>query len=320
MNLLFWKKKKNDGAGDTDKTEIAAARAGSAPPKPGWLGRLKAAMGRKRRQHDEEKAVLPAEREDKRDRPGDGIGAETARKPVKPGMFARLTGLFPRSKKTAPEEETKRHAGSRGKKSGEEPEQPPTPAVKSWKRPLLGLILLTLLAGVGFAAWNWLRPVQPPIAKPQEEPAAPETKEAEAPQPAPASGEEPAFAAPMTGTAAPQQALDATAAPDAAVAAPASPSAGEPQAAASGQAGEDVQAQIEVLKKQNQDMQAQIEALKKQGAHPANTAYRPNRIPPKDGVLIINGKDSKASAQALKHVIEEMNGDPESPDAKKAGK
>ncbi|MDD5330181.1 MAG: hypothetical protein PHX38_09265 [Sulfuricella sp.] len=321
MNLLFWKKKKAADAG-ADKTQIApAAEAEPVPAKPGWFGRLKGALGRKKPLPGAEKAEPSAGHGDRKHSADDG--AQTAGKPAKPGLFARLKGLFPRAKREPEKrgEELKRHAGSRGKNSAEEPERPPM-AVRSWKRPMLGLALLALFGGAGFAAWQWLLPAKPSTAH-EEKPTAPETRKAQAPQPesVPADGEatppqagEAAFAAPMTGTAAPQQALDA-AAPSEAATADAQP-AGE---TASGQ-GEDVQAQLEALKKQNQEMQAQIEALKKQGAHPASAAYRPGRIPPKDGVLIINGKDSKASAQALKHVIEEMNGGPENPDTKKAGK
>ena len=81
-------------------------------------------------------------------------------------------------------------------------------------------------------------------------------------------------------------------------------------------AGTEMQAQIEALRKQNQAMQAQIEALKKEGIQekPA-VAEAPNDRstgkaappPPGEGVLIISGKDTKASVQSLKQVIEEMN-------------
>lgn len=53
-------------------------------------------------------------------------------------------------------------------------------------------------------------------------------------------------------------------------------------------------------------MQAQIEALKKQPAV-ERSARSPVSATPREGVLIINGKDAKESAQGLKKAIEGMN-------------
>jgi predicted transcriptional regulator len=71
-------------------------------------------------------------------------------------------------------------------------------------------------------------------------------------------------------------------------------------------AEEDIQAQIEALKKHNQEMQAQIEVLKKKPTT-ARTANSISSGTPREGVLIINGKNTKESVQGLKSVIESMN-------------
>jgi len=68
---------------------------------------------------------------------------------------------------------------------------------------------------------------------------------------------------------------------------------------------DDVQVQIETMKKQHQEMQAQIEALKKQPAAPRSVR---SAAMPREGVLIIDGKNVKESAQGLKKAIESMNG------------
>lgn len=77
----------------------------------------------------------------------------------------------------------------------------------------------------------------------------------------------------------------------------------------------EMQAQMEELKKQNEEMARQLEALKKEsaqdgkgqeasaGATPENGASAGG----KDEVMVFSGKDPKASAQALKQAIEEMN-------------
>ncbi len=87
--------------------------------------------------------------------------------------------------------------------------------------------------------------------------------------------------------------------------APAKPAHGESE----------MQAQLEALKKQNEEMSKQLEALKKgksqdgkgheesAGATPENGSSAEG----KDDVMVFSGKDPKASAQALKQAIEEMN-------------
>lgn len=71
-----------------------------------------------------------------------------------------------------------------------------------------------------------------------------------------------------------------------------------------------MQAQIEALKKQNEQMHSQLEALKKTGQSDAQLASGAEGDPAttaSEGVLVLSGKDPKASAQALKLAIEAMN-------------
>lgn len=71
-----------------------------------------------------------------------------------------------------------------------------------------------------------------------------------------------------------------------------------------------MQAQIEALKKQNAQMHRQLEALKKTGQGETPETVSAESGPTKqanEGVLLFTGKDTKASAAALKQAIEEMN-------------
>lgn len=234
------------------------------------------------------------------------VATETNLMPAKPGFWTRLkSALSPSRKKSKPDqaEEPKPSAKQTGKKQrDEEPEPSDIPAEKPGKKLVIVLALLAPLVAAGgfFAVKKLLSPPQhqkaPPAknsasleAKVDGHPAPEPTKAAEhAPQP------EPKHALPEP---APQPA-DNAATP--AAEAPAPP-AKTPVADAPAPANKDIQAQIEALKKQNQEMQAQIEALKKQPARSTASAM------PREGVLIINGKNATESVQGLKSVIEEMN-------------
>lgn len=77
----------------------------------------------------------------------------------------------------------------------------------------------------------------------------------------------------------------------------------EPVAAAN-----EMEAQIEALRKQNQEMQKQIETLKARQEKPAAPgADARTAAQAGDEVLVINGKDPRKSAELLKKAIEEMN-------------
>lgn len=262
---------------------------------------------------------------------------EETEPPVKPGWLARLkSALLPARKKSKPdeEEESEQPARPAGKKHrDEEPEPPPPPARKPRKRLLVLALLIALAAGGGFTAREWM----PSLHKGDQKAPAPATasadkkKAAAEPAPEPVDNTVPApQAGAETPPAAPQPEQGAAAQPfseplAAGGTAPATaevlpPSANEePQLPAEAQSVEtthpaagDIQTQIEELKKQHQAMQAQIEALKKQKerqpAAVSSGRTRTGSPPPKDGVLIIGGKNAKESARSLKKVIEEMNG------------
>lgn len=261
--------------------------------------------------------------------------------PVKLGWLARLkAALLSARKKSKPgeEEEPERPARPAGKKHrDEEPEPPPPPARKPRKRLLVLALLIMLAAGGGFTAREWMPPLHKEDSKPPAPAAAPADEKNAAAEPAaepvpepidntvpaPQAGAEtiPADPQPEQGVAAQpflEPPVAGGAAPAAAEVLP--PSANdEPQLPAEAQsvettppAAEEIQTQIEELKKHNQAMQAQIEALQKQKEQqPAAVSagrMRAGSPPPKDGVLIIGGKNAKESARSLKKVIEEMNG------------
>ena len=268
MNLLFWKKKKP-----------ADEESGEDP-----------------RGAPDDKTMI-AEPED------EGTASQTS-------LFARLrTKLtavgqrFRKRRDAAASEDESPDADEppRRKASAEEPEeteQETSPAARSKKRLLifgaLGVLVL-LVTGGGFAAWKWLRPSTPLPVK-TAAPHLQETKKIEvravpsgpAHIPADTTPPQPEAISPQT--------------------------AAKTQATVASQANPDIQAQIEALKKQNQEMQAQIEALKKQDEQQPPgyvSAGKPTKTGASSlhqgGVLIINGKDTKASAQSLKQAIEEMN-------------
>lgn len=82
-------------------------------------------------------------------------------------------------------------------------------------------------------------------------------------------------------------------------------------------AEQEMQAQMETLKKQNEEMARQLEALKNEKARKDTADGRKETLPgtheagaPAGGnneVTVFSGKDTKASAQALRQAIEEMN-------------
>lgn len=221
-------------------------------------------------------------------------GPETGDAQPRTGLLAKLAAIgqrFRRNKAEAPEPEEESTADEDlRKKNSDTPDEEDSetrPAAHAKKRLLLiatAMLLVLLLAGGGLAAWKWLRPA--PAA--QEAKAPPTSVIGKAKVPAPAEAPQPLG-------------VEHQATPTVAT-------------AAAAPANMDIQAQIEALKKQNQEMQAQIEALKNQNAQqpsgyaPVARSGKTGSTPlPQEGVLIINGKDTKASAQALKQVIEEMN-------------
>lgn len=313
MNLMFWKKKIATDESDNRAADeiIIAEGTDPTPAKPSFWTRLKSTLSpsHKKSKPDEEYEVEPSVRR-KNDKHQD---EEPETPPPKPGFLTRLkSALMPSRKKDKAEDEEepeeRKPSAKRTDKEhrAEEPEPSDVPAVKPRNRLVIVLLLLIPLAAAGgfFAAIKLLPPPQhqeAPTAKNaalQEvktdgQPAPEPTEAAEqTPPPQPAQSTEPA----------PQQADNATA-PAAEVPAP---SAEANVADAPAPTDADVQAQIEAMKKQHQEMQAQIEALKKQPA-----TARPERpsasATPREGVLIINGKNTKESVQGLKKVIEGMN-------------
>ena len=309
MNLKFWKNKKapeESGDNAADET-LVATETDPAPAKPDFWARLKSTLSpsRKKSEPDVEDEAKPSasHRDDKHQ------DEESEAPPPKPGFLARLKStLTPRKKDKTEDEEKPEERKSSAKRTDrkhpdEEPEPSDIPAKKPRKQLVIVLaLLIPLAAGGGFIAATKLLPPPPHQEAPPAKDAtsqevkvdgqpAPEPTEAAKQAPQPEPGQPPTEPAP-------QQADNAT---TPAVEVPAPP-AEAPVAEAP--ADEDVQAQIQAMKKHNQEMQAQIEALKKQPAveRPARSAATP-----REGVLIINGKNAKESAQGLKKVIEGMN-------------
>ncbi|MDP2154754.1 MAG: hypothetical protein Q8J61_02035 [Sulfuricella sp.] len=276
------------------------------PPKPGFLARMKnALLPRKKSEQDEEEEARPsAKRKDNKH-----LDDESETPSPKPGFLARLKKtLLPSRKKDKTEDEEKSaKLISSAKRTDrkhldEEPESSDAPAEKPRKRLVIVLALLIPLAAGGgfFAAIKLLPPPQHQEAPPAKDTASQEAKADEQPAPEPAEAAEqapqPEPGQPPTEPA-PQQAGNAT-----------TPAAQAPEPIAEAPvADEDVQAQIQAMKKHNQEMQAQIEALKKQPAAEKKPARSAASAMPREGVLIINGKNAKESAQGLKKVIEDMN-------------
>lgn len=267
---------------------------------------------------------------------------EDESKPAKKGFLVRLKDTLHLSRKkgaadedgvperpakhagkSAPDMHRKKPGARDEKRPGEE-EESEQPVSKSGKKKWLILALLILLIGGSFAAWKWLLPeadhkAPPATAQKTEKPEetselkpteaaalteAAEKAQAEATAMAEAAEKAQAEAAAQAEAVA-QAKAEAEAAAQAKVAA--DQAAAEAQAAAPPASTDaNVQAQLETLRKQNQEMQTQLEALKSQRHPPARPAGA-TASPPRGDVLIINGKNSKESAQGLKQVIEEMN-------------
>lgn len=328
MNLMFWKKKKApEESGDSvaDKT-LASRKSGPTPEKPGFWARLKSTLSpsHKKSEPDEAEEAKPSARRKNDSRPPEGERDEIpSRKsharhrdeepeapPPKPGFLARLKSfLLPSRKKVKTEDEEKPEklrpsAKSPDKKHrDEEPIPVVIPAKKSSKRLVIVLaLLIPLAAGIGFFAAN-----QFPSPQNQKAPTNDVAWQEErangksAPGPAKTAEQAPEPEQPLTEPA-PQQADSATPPP----AEVAEPSAETSAADAPTPVDERVQEQIEAMKKQNQEMQAQIEALKKRPAVERSVRPAPSATP-REGVLIINGKDAKESAQGVKKIIEGMN-------------
>lgn len=314
MNLMFWKKKRTadeEGSDSSaDETLVVATGTNPAPAKPGFWKKLKntLSLSRKKSDADEEEAEPSAEHKDNKHQ-DDGPEAP----PPKPGILARLRNLLLPSRmkgkakdEKMPDESRPSAKNTDNKQPDEEPEPSDFLEKEPRKRLVIVLALLIPLAvGGGFFAATKLFP-QPQRQKvpPAKDTAArkekvdghpapePTVAAEQTPQPGP---EQPPLAEP-----APQQADNAT---------PPAEEAPEPPTEApiaEMPAEGDIQAQIQAIKRQNQEMQAQIEALKKQPAAAKSTRSAASAAP-REGVLIINGKDTKESVQGLKKVIEGMN-------------
>ncbi len=315
MNLKFWKKKiaPDESDDSTPDETIVAAETDPTPAKPGFWTRLKSTLSpsHKKDKPEEEKEEAEPSARRKDDKP---LDEESEAIPPKPGFLARLkSALMPSRKKDKTEDEDKTEERKLSTKRtdknhrGEEPEPSDIPAKKSGKKLVIALALLIPLAAGGgfFAAMKLLPPPQHQEVPPAKSSASQEVKIDGQPslEPTAAAEQAPKLEPEQPPTEpTPQQADNAT--PPAAEVP--GPPAEEPVADAPAPTEEDVQGQIQAMKKQNQEMQAQIEALKKQSA-----ATRPARssasATPREGVLIINGKNPKESAQGLKKVIEGMN-------------
>lgn len=210
---------------------------------------------------------------------GDNPDEEEA---AKQGILTRLRGaLAALRKRPAPaagdDDTTALPPETQPRRPPPEGEPAPAPAPNLKKRLVLGAALgfvILLLAGMGFAAWKW-------FAAPQA------GEQAEAHQ----------STANIARTAKPEAHDDADKAAHA-----------DGRSAQKAPDSAEMQAQIAALKKQNEQMQSELEALRK--------AEREGNAPPAaknddknaaGGEVLFSGKDPKASAQALKQAIEEMN-------------
>lgn len=312
MNLMFWKKKKApEESGDSAADEtIVAAETDPTLAKPGLWTRLKSILlpSRKKIEPDDEEESIPAgkrKNDEHQDKESEAI-------PPKPGFLTRLkNALMPSRKKDKTEDEEKTEERQPSTKRidknhrDDEPEPSDVPEKKPGNKLVIALaLLIPLAAGGGFFAATKLLPQQHQEAAPAKNPASQEIKVDGQPAQAPT---ETAEQAPQPETEQPpnepasQQASDVTT-----TVAEVAEQAEAPVDDAPPSSDEDIQTQIAAMKKHNQEMQAEIEMLKKQPA-----AARPVRAAatPREGVLIINGKNTKESAQGLKKIIEDMNAD-----------
>lgn len=280
--------------------------------KPGFLTRLKSVLfpSHKKSLPDEGEDAKPSAKRKDNEHPEKEPEAQLP----KPGFLAQLKStLMPsRNKDKTDNEEKSEELRPSAKRTNNKPPDdeslpPDITAAKPRKWPAIVLgLLIPLAAGGGFlAAIKFLPPPQHQEAPPPKVSVAQEAKAGGQPSAEPTQAAEqaplPEPEQPLTEPA-PQQADNAS--PP--VAEAPEPPAEEPVADAPAPTEEDIQAQIQAMKKHNQEMQAQIEALKKRPAvaRPARSAVS---VTPREGVLIINGKDTKESVLGLKKVIEGMN-------------
>ncbi len=290
MNLMFWKKKKVPEENDHSAMDGTIVATGIEPTsvKPGFLARLKSALttSRKKSDPDEGAAVVPIRKDGKHQ--GEVL-------PAKPGFLARLkSNLMPSHKEktdNAEKPESKPSTERTDRKHlNEEPGPADTAAEKPRKKLTIALaLLIPLAAGGGFFAATKLAPPhqEAPLAK---DSTSREIKTDGQPESGQTEAAEQALQQ-QTGDAAPP--VEETPEP-----------AEEPVANAP--TDEDVQTQIEELRKQNKEMQAQIEVLRKPPVAGKSAKSTPPTVP-REGVLIINGKNTKESVQGLKKVINDMN-------------
>lgn len=302
MNLMFWKKKKVPEENDHNAMDGTIVATGSepTPAKPGFLTRLKSALtpSRKKCEPDEEAATVPIRKDGKHQ------DKESEALPAKPGFLARLKNKLMPSHKEKTDNAEKPGLKPTTERTDRKPleEQGPTDtaAKKPRKRLAIALaLLIPLAAGGGFFAATKLVPPH------QDAPLAKDSTSQEVKidgQPEPEQTE-----------AAGQEELQQT--DDAAPPIEETPETTE-EPVADAPADEDVQTQIEVLKKQSKEMQAQIEGLRKPPVAEKSTRPTPSNVP-REGVLIINGKNTKESVQGLKKVIDDMNGTSGAKDTRK---
>lgn len=304
MNLMFWKKKKVREESDQSAMDGTIVATGSepTPAKPGFLTRLKSALtpSRKKCESDEEAATVPIRKDSKHQ------GKESKTPPAKPGFLARLKNKLKPSHKEKTdnaEKPERKPSTERTDRKHLDEEQEPTDTAAEKPRKRMGIalaLLIPLAAGGGFFAATKLVP--PPH---QDAPLAKDSTSQEVKtdgQPEPEQTE-------AAGQSLLQQTGDA---------APPIEETPEPieEPVADAPVDEDIQTQIEVLKKQNKEMQAQIEGLRKPPVAGKSTRPTPSNVP-REGVLIINGKNTKESVQGLKKVIDDMNGTSGAKDTRK---
>jgi hypothetical protein len=192
---------------------------------------------------------------------------------AKAGLLSRvksgLTGLARRFRKHPTPEagnDEDQTPNAHDNTAAESSDAPALRSIRTKKRLIIGGaigLLILLLTGVGFAAWKIF------LSPPQQD--------ASAPAKADASHNNP------------------------------------PLEHAATKPAETPQDEIEALRKKNDELQAQIEALKKeppQDQHPASptgSAAENTASPSSTGEMTISNKDPKAAAQALKEAIEAMN-------------
>lgn len=213
------------------------------------------------------------------------MGAPVLDVPAKPGLLTRVksgfSGLARRFRKTPAAEkangEEDQALNAHGSAETASGDMPALRSIRMKKRLIIGGaigLLVLLLAGMGFAAWKIF------LASPEHETAAPAQSDAH---------------------------HDST-----------------PPEHAAAKLAETPRDEIEALRKKNDELQAQIEALKKEQpqdqptAPPSGNAEGNVASSASTGEMTISNKDPKAAAQALKEAIEAMNAGSGSPARKPA--